>query len=175
MTVWLVTPDKDDSRRGRLKGPMFDAPCALGKHGVIAQDRGFEGDGKTPAGTYPIRKVFYRPDREEPPVTDLAVEALTPTHGWCDDVESPHYNRLVRLPFGGSHEKMWREDALYDLVVVLGHNDDPPVKGLGSAIFLHVAKDGFKPTLGCVAIEKDALRRFLRQVKPDDRIKVELG
>jgi len=175
MTVWTVTPDKDDSRRGRLTGPMFDAPCALGKHGVIVMDRGREGDGKTPAGTYPLRKVFYRPDREEPPVTDLPTEALTPTHGWCDDVDSPHYNQLVRLPFGPSHEKMWREDALYDLVVVLGHNDDPPVKGLGSAIFLHVAKDGFKPTLGCVAVEKSALRRFLRQISVQDSIKITMG
>lgn len=175
MTVWTVTPDQDDSRRGRLTGPMFEASCALGKHGVIAMDRGREGDGKTPAGTYPFRKVFFRPDREEPPVTDLPIEALTPTHGWCDDETSPHYNQLVRLPFGPSHEKMWRDDALYDLVVVLGHNDDPVTPGLGSAIFLHVAKDGFKPTLGCVAVEKGALRRFLRQVKPDDRIKIELG
>lgn len=174
MTVWTVTPDHDDSRRGHLTGPMFEAKCALGKQGVIAMEYGREGDGKTPAGTYPFRKVFYRPDREEAPVTELATEPLTPEHGWCDDETSPQYNRLVRLPFGPSHEKMWREDALYDLVVVLGHNDDPVVPGLGSAIFLHVARDGFKPTLGCVAMEKDALRRFLRQVKAGDTLKVVL-
>ncbi|NVJ99791.1 MAG: L,D-transpeptidase family protein [Alphaproteobacteria bacterium] len=158
-----------------MRGPLFDEPCALGKHGVVAEADGREGDGKTPAGTYPFRKVFYRPDREEAPMTALPLEPLSPELGWCDDVESEHYNKLVRLPFGPSHEKMWREDALYDLVVILGHNDAPVVKGLGSAIFLHVAREGFKPTLGCIALEKAALRRFLRQVQPDDQTKILTG
>lgn len=174
MTDWIVTPDKEDSRLGRLTGPLFDEPCALGKHGLIAEADGREGDGKTPAGTYPLRKVFYRPDREEAPLTVLPTAPLSADYGWCDDAESSHYNKLVRLPFGPSHEKMWREDALYDLILVLGHNDDPVVPKMGSAIFLHVAREGFTPTMGCVALEKSALRRFLRQVKSDDRIKINL-
>lgn len=172
MATWTVTPDRDDARRGRMAGPMFDEPCALGKNGVVAAADGREGDGKTPAGTYPFRKTFFRPDREEMPLTSLPVEALSTDFGWCDDAESAHYNRQVRLPFGPSREKMWRDDHLYDLVVVLGHNDAPPVPGLGSAIFLHVARPDMGPTQGCVALEKAALRRFLRQVQPDDVIRI---
>lgn len=174
MTLWTVTPDKDDSRRGRLTGPLIDVPCALGKHGIIAEADGREGDGKTPAGTYPLRRVLFRPDREEAPITELPSEPLSPELGWCDDVASPHYNRMVRLPFGPSHEKMWRDDHLYDLVLVLGHNDDPVVAGLGSAIFLHVAREGYTPTLGCVALKADDVRRFLRLAKPGDGIRIDL-
>ncbi len=172
MTVWTVTPDKDDSRRGRLTGPLVDMPCALGKRGVIPAADGREGDGKTPAGTYPLRRVFYRPDRQEAPITELPVVPLSPEFGWCDAPDSPHYNKLVRLPFGPSHEKMWRDDHLYDLVLVLGHNDAPVVPGMGSAIFLHVAREGLSPTEGCVALKVDDVCRFLRQIAPDDYIKI---
>jgi len=172
MTLWRVMPDEDNSRRGRLSGPLFDTPCALGKHGVIAAERGREGDGKTPLGTYPFRRAFYRPDREQPPMTALKCEPLTAELGWCDAPDDPHYNQLVRLPFGPSHEKMWREDHLYDLVVVLGHNDAPVVPGLGSAIFMHIAREGFTPTMGCVAIGAPAMLRFLRMVKPEDQLKI---
>jgi L,D-peptidoglycan transpeptidase YkuD (ErfK/YbiS/YcfS/YnhG family) len=172
MAVWTVTPDRDDSRRGRLTGPLTDMACALGRHGVTPEAEGREGDGKTPAGSYPLRRVFYRPDREVPPLTDLPVEALAPDLGWCDDAASAHYNRLVRLPFGPSHEKMWREDALYDLVLVLGHNDDPVVPGLGSAIFLHVAREGYAPTHGCVALQAADVRRFLRLARPADTLRI---
>jgi len=172
MAKWRVIADEGDNRRGRVIGPLFDEPCALGKNGVIDAPEGAEGDGKTPLGTYPFRRVFYRPDKEEAPLTLLPTEPLSPELGWCDDPESPHYNKLVRLPFGPSHEKLWRDDELYDLVLVLGHNDDPVVPGLGSAIFMHVAKEGFKPTLGCVALEAATLRRFLRLIKPEDVIKI---
>jgi len=172
MTIWRVIPDADEPRRGQLVGPLFDEACALGKNGVIAAEDGAEGDGKTPLGTYSVRRVFYRPDREEPPITGLHTSPLSADMGWCDAPESPHYNRQIKLPCGESHEKLWREDALYDLILVLGHNDTPVVSGLGSAIFVHVAKEGFLPTLGCVALELRALRRFLRALKPDDQLKI---
>ncbi len=172
MTVWTVTPNKDDSRQGRLTGPLVDMPCALGKHGVVLEADGREGDGKTPAGTYPLRRIFYRPDRQQVPITDLPVLPLSPELGWCDAPGSPHYNKLVRLPFGASHERMWRDDPLYDLVLVLGHNDDPVVPGMGSAIFLHVARDGYTPTMGCVALQVDDMCRFLRQIGPNDYVKI---
>lgn len=170
--VWTVTPSADDATKGQLTGPLLQAPCALGRAGVVPEADKKEGDGATPAGTYALRRVFYRPDKEAAPVTRLPVMAINPTLGWCDDPESPDYNRLVRLPTGASHEKLWRDDARYDLILVLGHNDAPPVPGKGSAIFVHVVEPGFVPTQGCVAFEASALRSFLRLVAPDDLFRI---
>jgi L,D-peptidoglycan transpeptidase YkuD (ErfK/YbiS/YcfS/YnhG family) len=102
--------------------------------------------------------VRYRPDRLARPHSGLDVVPLTPDQGWCDAPSDPAYNRLVKLPYGAGAETLWREDGLYDLLAVIGHNDDPPQSGAGSAIFLHVARepgDGgarFAPTQGCVAL-----------------------
>ena len=112
-----------------------------------------EGDGATPAGRFPLRRLLYRPDRlPAPPATVLPASPIGPGVGWCDDAGDPGYNRPVSLPCAASHERLWRDDGLYDVVVVLGHNDAPPVPGLGSAIFLHVARPGYLPTEGCVAL-----------------------
>ncbi|MCJ9429834.1 L,D-transpeptidase family protein [Kordiimonas sp. A6E486] len=151
---------------------MFDVPCALGRGAMVPEDRKQEGDGATPMGRYPFRRVFYRPDHEEPPFTKLPCEALSADYGWCDAPEDANYNKLVRLPYGPSHEKMWRDDGLYDLVVVIGHNDAPVIPGKGSAIFMHVARPGYTPTEGCVALAAPDLRRFLRLVSPDDILKI---
>jgi len=172
MQTWQVTPDIANERHGRVVGPHIDAPCALGRAGVVDAGQKKEGDGKTPTGIYPFRQVFYRPDKMPAPVCVLETVAISAEFGWCDDPSSAHYNKLVRLPFGASHEKMWRGDTLYDLVLVIGHNDDPPVPGLGSAIFVHIAKDGFEPTEGCVALTEPALLTLLRAVKPGDRLKI---
>jgi len=172
MTIWRVIPDEVNAQRGRLVGPCFDEMCALGKNGVIPEAEGQEGDGKTPSGIYPFRHVFFRPDREQIPITRLSTQASSPSLGWCDAPESKHYNKLVRLPHGEGHEKLWRDDHLYDLILVIGHNDDPVVSGLGSAIFVHVARDGFRPTLGCVALEVSALRKLLRLIEPEDQLKI---
>lgn len=172
MNTWRVVADKDDDRCGKLIGPLIDASCALGRNGVTPESEKQEGDGKTPLGSYPFRQVFYRPDKYASPITSLPVTAISPDKGWCDDPDRAEYNKLVRLPFGGSHEKLWRDDALYDLVLVIGHNDDPPVPGSGSAIFVHIAKPGFKPTEGCVALEANVLLTMLRQLGPDDRLQI---
>ncbi|MFM2043824.1 MAG: hypothetical protein RLY86_2400, partial [Pseudomonadota bacterium] len=113
-------------------------PCAIGRGGVRADKR--EGDGGTPVGAFPLRRVLYRPDRLAAPVTGLPVAPIAPDDGWCDDPAHPDYNRPVKRPFPASHEEMWRDDGVYDVVVVLGHNDDPPVAGMGSAVFLHVTR-----------------------------------
>ena len=172
MQTWRVIPDEKDERRGRLTGPLLNAPCALGRSGIVLEGEKKEGDGCTPLGTYPLRQVFYRPDKFETPICKLQVTALSPEIGWCDDSEHSHYNRLVGLPFGASHEKLWRDDCLYDLVLVIGHNDTPPVPGKGSAIFVHVAKEGFEPTEGCVALEAPALLTLLRGATPEDRLQI---
>lgn len=172
MQTWRVIPDSKDERRGRFIGPATDVPCALGRGGVIPEGEKREGDGKTPLGRYPFRQVFYRPDKMSAPVCNLPLSPISPDLGWCDDPKRPKYNQLVRLPFSGSHEKMWRDDSLYDVVLVVGHNDDPPVSGLGSAIFMHVARDGFKPTEGCIALEGLALLALIRTLQKGDQLQV---
>jgi L,D-peptidoglycan transpeptidase YkuD (ErfK/YbiS/YcfS/YnhG family) len=140
--------------------------CALGRGGVRIDKR--EGDGATPVGRFPLRHVLYRPDRLSPPVAKLPVAPLSPTDGWCDDPADPLYNRPVQLPYAGCRdEQMWRSDGLYDVVVVIGHNDDPIVPNMGSAIFLHVASPDFRPTQGCIALAKPDLLALLAEIGPE--------
>lgn len=155
----------------RLSWNGREMRCALGRSGILADKR--EGDGGTPVGAWPLRRVFHRPDRIAKPETALAASPLSPSDGWCDDPTHPDYNRPVTLPHPASCETMWREDGLYDVVVVLGHNDDPPVPGMGSAIFLHVAKPDYALTEGCVALSLSDLLELLRMAGPGDRLVVE--
>ena len=160
----VVTPN------GRLTFGDMSFPCALGKGGCHMQKT--EGDGVTPIGIWSLHQVYYRPDRLGPPKTILPVAALTPDDGWCDDPDHADYNRLVALPHAASCEKLWREDHVYDLIVTLGHNDNPVVSGAGSAIFFHLARDNFEPTEGCVALALEALLDVLANVKPGCAIDV---
>lgn len=147
--------------------------CALGRGGVRADKS--EGDGATPVGRLAIRSVFYRPDRLDPPVTKLPCRALRDDDGWCDDPADAAYNRLVRRPYTGRHEVMWRDDAVYDIVAALGWNDDPVVPGAGSAIFLHLAKPDYAPTEGCVALALADCLEVLRLATPDSRLVIGSG
>ena len=163
----FVEPSPDGWQVRLPDGRTF--PCAIGRGGAGAK-RG-EGDGITPVGRWPVRRVLYRPDRLDPPATALPVAAIAPDDGWCDDPQDPaNYNRPVKKPYAGSHEDLWRDDRLYDLIVVLGFNDDPPVAGGGSAIFLHVARPGFEPTAGCVALAPEALALVVRALEPESRV-----
>jgi|SRR5579863_7475849 len=144
--------------------------AALGRGGVTADKR--EGDHKTPVGSFLMRQLLYRPDRLAAPRTRLPVRPIAPGDGWCDAPADPAYNRLVRLPYGASHEDLWREDAIYDLVVPLGYNDDPVVPGLGSAVFLHVARPDWSGTEGCVALARDDLLAVLADADPTSRVVV---
>ncbi len=145
--------------------------CALGRGGRRPKKQ--EGDGVTPKGRWSIRQVFYRPDRIIRPSTALPVTPLTPSMGWCDAPSDANYNRLVSLPFSDSHEKLWRQDNLYDLVAVLGYNDRPRARGRGSAIFLHLARKGYTPTEGCIAVSQWDMLRILSILRPGDAIEVE--
>jgi len=129
--------------------------CALGRSGISDQKR--EGDGATPVGAFPIRRLLFRPDRETRPTTILPSVTISREDGWCDAPRDKAYNRPVHLPYPASAERLWRDDHLYDLLVVLGYNDDPVVPGQGSAIFLHLAAPDFAPTAGCVALKRDDL------------------
>ncbi|MFA4994885.1 MAG: L,D-transpeptidase family protein [Bdellovibrionales bacterium] len=137
--------------------------CAVGRNGfATAQDKK-EGDGATPIGRWIVRDVFYRPDREKPPATVLPVRRLQPNDGWCDSPRHPEYNRHIVIPFKESAECLWREDPLYDIIAVLGYNDDPVVPGKGSAIFLHIAKPDFSPSAGCIHLSREDLLTVLRE------------
>ena len=145
--------------------------CAIGKGGIRADKR--EGDGATPVGAFALRRLLYRSDRVPTPVTGLASGTISADDGWCDDPADAAYNLPVRLPHPARHERMWRDDHLYDLVVVIGHNDAPVVPGAGSAVFIHVARDGYAPTEGCVALAAPDLLWLLERAAPDVRIVVE--
>jgi L,D-peptidoglycan transpeptidase YkuD (ErfK/YbiS/YcfS/YnhG family) len=144
--------------------------CALGRGGVSARKR--EGDGATPLGVWPLRFVLYRPDRVARPRTTLPVLPLWPWDGWCDDADDEAYNRYVPLPYPARHERLWRADALYDLIVVLGYNDGPVVAGAGSAIFLHVAAPDSRQTEGCVALAEPDLRAVLARVASGSALEI---
>jgi L,D-peptidoglycan transpeptidase YkuD (ErfK/YbiS/YcfS/YnhG family) len=133
--------------------------AALGFGGVRIDKR--EGDGGTPIALLPLRSVFYRPDRVAAPVSAVPVRPLVPSDGWCDDAAHPAYNRPVQLPLNARAEALWRDDGSYDIIGVLGWNDDPVEVGLGSAIFLHVARFDFAPTEGCIALDLADLRHIL--------------
>jgi L,D-peptidoglycan transpeptidase YkuD (ErfK/YbiS/YcfS/YnhG family) len=145
--------------------------CALGKGGI--RNSKTEGDGATPVGRFPLRRVLWRADRLKiAPATALPLASIQATDGWCDDPAHPDYNRPVTLPHPASHEVMTRDDHVYDVVVILGYNDDPPVLGAGSAIFMHVAREGYAPTEGCVALALEDLLEVLSTVGPETFIQI---
>ena len=166
----VIEPDRHSPTRGTARWGQRAVPCALGRSGVIGETAKREGDGATPVGTFALRRVVWRSDRLAQPGTRLLVAPIKESDGWCDDPKRPEYNRPVSLPFAGSAEHLWRDDHLYDVVVILGHNDDPPRAGMGSAIFLHVAKPDLAPTEGCVAMPRDDLIALLSEVSPGDHL-----
>ncbi len=158
---------------GVLQMGGFRAPCAVGRAGVLRAKR--EGDGGTPAGIYPLRALWYRPDRLARPRTSLQIHVVAPSDGWCDDPNDSSYNRPVTLPYPASAEHMWREDHLYDLVIVIGYNDDPVVRAAGSAIFLHAAGEWngqLLPTAGCVSLPLPDLLDIAAKCSPRTQIRI---
>src|SRR4051812_950150 len=159
-----------DRRRGCLVAGPLVLPCALGRSGTTHDKR--EGDGATPVGRFRALQAFYRPDRLRRPKTRLIVSRIDGRDGWCDEPRDRNYNRPVRLPYPARHERMCREDELYDAVVDLAYNRGPIRKGRGSAIFLHCAKPGFPPTEGCIAVDPRAIARLLALIGPRTAIEV---
>ena len=158
------------------KGALFfdgkEYKCVIGKNGVSVDKK--EGDGATPIGCFPIRRVFYRADKVEKPVSPFETIVLTRDDGWCDGINDLKYNQLIKLPYPASHENLWREeDDLYDIIVDLGYNDNPPVPGKGSAIFMHIARSTFTPTAGCIALSLSDLMEILKNCDLDTLVCVE--
>jgi L,D-peptidoglycan transpeptidase YkuD (ErfK/YbiS/YcfS/YnhG family) len=151
----IVHPD------GRLVAGSRVLRVALGRGGVRRDKQ--EGDGATPVGLLPLRRILYRADRVGVPRTVLPREPIAPNDGWCDDPTHPDYNRKVPLPHPARHEELWRSDGLYDIVGVLGWNDAPVERSRGSAIFLHAARPDFTPTEGCVALPLTELQGLLAE------------
>jgi L,D-peptidoglycan transpeptidase YkuD (ErfK/YbiS/YcfS/YnhG family) len=144
--------------------------CSLGKNGVTKNK--VEGDKCTPSGVYRLKQVFYRADRINKITTNLKKIKIKKNMGWCDDPSSKRYNRLIKIPYKFSHEKLYRKDHIYDIVVILNYNMNPVVKKRGSAIFMHITKKNYLKTLGCIALKKNDLLEILNRVKKDNIIKI---
>ena len=171
----------------RLSVNTINLPCRIGKAGAIPLAQGREGDAKTPIGDYHLRFGLYRADRLPSPNlywpnADLTFRPLREDDGWCDAPEDPAYNRFIRLPYAAngkeiSHERLWREDGAYDIILVISHNDSPPQGGnngpnLGSAVFIHVAQPDDRNTLGCIALAPEAMVQLLPKLKMGLRVRV---
>lgn len=155
---------------GLLKIGPYAFPCTLGGGGVTHDKT--EGDKKTPLGRFSLRQLFFRADRLPAPDTGLPLIPLTQNTGWCEDPAHPDYNRCIALPHPAATDHMTRDDALYDLVVIVGYNDDPPIPGKGSAIFIHLARPEFTPTAGCIGLKYDDFLLVLKFCTPETAINI---
>ncbi len=170
LTRIIVRASRENPSRGILVAGTLTVPCALGRSGVTRHKR--EGDGATPAGPLRFVSSHYRHDRAPRPATRLAVSRQSAPSGWCDDPLDRNYNRPVTLPYPASHERLWRDDHLYDILVVLDWNLWNPIAYRGSAIFFHIAAPDFAPTAGCVAVTLPAMRKILALSGPETYLDV---
>ena len=145
--------------------------CAIGKKGIGNKKK--ESDLITPIGVFNIKYILYRKDRVKV-LTKLKKKVIKKNMGWCDDPKSRNYNKLVKLPFANKHEKLYKKGSIYDIILVLNYNMNPVKKGKGSAIFIHVAKNNFKKTEGCVAIKKRNLIKLIKEINPNTKVKISL-
>ncbi|NEW89602.1 hypothetical protein DU475_20370 [Rhodopseudomonas sp. WA056] len=145
-------------------------PVALGRGGILANKR--EGDGGTPRGMFRPLRLWWRADRGPRPRTALPIRAITAGDAWCEDPASRHYNRPIRRSTAGEGDRLMRDDHLYDLIIEIDHNTRPRIAGRGSAVFLHLARDNFGPTAGCVAMTRPNLMRLLARLGPRTRIAI---
>jgi L,D-peptidoglycan transpeptidase YkuD (ErfK/YbiS/YcfS/YnhG family) len=166
-----IHPAAGDPRQGWLTAGGQTIPVALGRGGIKANKR--EGDGGTPKGTFRPLQLWWRADRHPRPKTFLPVRAIGPEDAWCEDPPSRHYNRPIRLDRDHSGDRLTRADHLYDFIIEIDHNRSPRIKGRGSAVFLHLAREDFSPTAGCVSMTKAAMLRLLRRLGP--RTKIVIG
>jgi L,D-peptidoglycan transpeptidase YkuD (ErfK/YbiS/YcfS/YnhG family) len=157
-------------KSGYLKYKNFKFRCALGKNGIGKKIK--EGDNITPRGTFKITKIYYRPDKIKKLITFFKKIKIKKNMGWCDDPKSKFYNKQIKLPYKFSHERLYRIDNIYDIIAVLNYNINPIIKNKGSAIFLHIAKNNYKLTAGCVAIKKNNLIKLLKIIKKNTKVKI---
>jgi L,D-peptidoglycan transpeptidase YkuD (ErfK/YbiS/YcfS/YnhG family) len=166
----IIRAAAGNPRRGWLTACGRTIPVALGRGGIRANKR--EGDGGTPRGTFHPRKLWWRADRHPQPRTFLPVRAIALEDAWCEDPNDRHYNRPLRLDRDRGGDRLRREDHLYDFIVEIDHNTSPRIAGRGSAVFLHLARDNFAPTAGCVSMTKSAMLHLLKRLGPGTRIEI---
>lgn len=157
-------------KTGYLTYKNLKFQCALGKAGVKKKEK--EGDNITPKGIFKINKIYYRPDKIKNFTTVLKKIKIKKNMGWCDDPKSNFYNQQIKLPTKFSYEKLYRSDNLYDIILVLDYNTNPIIKSKGSAIFIHIAKNSYKKTKGCIALKKKHLVKLIAQIKINTKIKI---
>jgi len=157
-------------KSGYLKYKNLKFRCALGKGGV--KKKTIEGDNITPKVIFKIIRIYYRPDKIKKIKTSIKKIKIKKNLGWCDDPNSRFYNKLINLPTKYSHEKLYRNDRLYDLIVVLSYNTNPIIKNKGSAIFMHIANNSYKKTKGCIALKKEHLIKIISKIKKNTKIKI---
>ena len=158
----------DSAGTGSFRG--FSFAVRLGQGGISSAKR--EGDGKTPLGLFALRRVLWRADRLARPETALPLQPIARDDGWCDAPLDPSYNRYVRLPYGASAEPLWRADRLYDILLIIGFNDDPPTPYWGSAIFVHLTHEDNRPTEGCIALDPNDMLKLLAAVDLETQIEI---
>lgn len=156
--------------RGWLIAGPLAFPVALGRGGILANKR--EGDGGTPRGTFRLRQLWWRADRDSRPVTRLPVRPIAPDDAWNENPADRRYNRAVKLARGSTADRLRREDHLYDFIIEIDHNTRPRTAGRGSAVFIHIARPDLAPTAGCIAMPKPRLRRLLEKMGPDTRVEI---
>jgi L,D-peptidoglycan transpeptidase YkuD (ErfK/YbiS/YcfS/YnhG family) len=156
--------------RGVLLAGALTIPVALGRGGIKANKR--EGDGATPRGVFRLKRLWWRADRHPRPRTQLPVRRIRDGDGWCEDPQDRHYNRPIVVPKGSKTDRLARNDRLYDFIIETDHNTRPRIAGRGSAVFVHIARDGLLPTAGCVALKEPSLRQLLARVGPRTRIAI---
>jgi len=157
-------------KSGYLQYKNLKFRCALGKAGI--KRKGKEGDNITPKGIFKIIKIYYRSDKIKNITTSIRKIKIKKNMGWCDDPESFHYNKQIKLPSKFSHEKLYRRDHVYDLVVVINYNMNPIIKKRGSAIFIHIERNNYQPTQGCIGIKQKHLLTILKNIKKNEKIKI---
>ena len=141
---------------GVLTAGSVTIRCSIGRTGASWLKK--EGDGRTPKGRFRLLDGYYRPGSFR---NQRGFRPIRPNSGWCDDPRNPNYNQPVKLPIAASHENLWRDDGVYDVILILDYNIYPRIRDRGSAIFFHLARQGFEATEGCVAIPADAMRKLL--------------
>jgi len=157
-------------KTGYLKYKNFKFRCSLGKAGIKKKIK--EGDNITPKGIFKIIKIYYRADRIKKIKIPVQAIKIRKNIGWCDDSKSKHYNKQINLPTNYTHEKLYRDDNLYDLIAVLNYNSNPVIKNKGSAIFIHITRRSYKKTKGCIALKKKDLIQLISQIKKNTKVKI---
>ena len=153
-----------------LKYKNFKFRCSLGKAGIKKKEK--EGDNITPRGIFKIICIYYRSDRIKKITTALKKIKIEKTMGWCDDPKSSFYNKEIKIPNKFNYEQFYRKDNLYDIIVPLNYNTNPILKNKGSAIFIHIANNNYKPTAGCIGIKKSNLIKLLSIIKKNTKVKI---